>query len=90
LSLVSYELYCCEVPIWTISPLEIEFQCIDADLIPQGHETESIASKASVSYEAWRLSLKDVRPSVKTPLKNPRPLKGLKLRLLELLANDLL
>ena len=73
-----------------ISALEIEVQYINSDMIPQGHETESIASKASVLYEAWHHSSKDVRPSVKTPPKNLRPLKGLKLRLLGLLAIDLL
>ena len=59
-------------------------------LFSQGHETESTASKASASYEAWRLSSKDARPSVKIALKNLLPLPGLKLRLLGLLANDLL
>lgn len=62
----------------------------NADPIPQGHETESTASKASGLYEAWHRSSKDVLPSVKIPPKNLRPLKGLKLRLLGLLANGLL
>jgi hypothetical protein len=65
-----------------------------ADLIPQGHEIESIASKASESSEEWHLSSKDARHSVKIPLKNlPLPslaLPGLKLRLPGLLDNDLL
>jgi hypothetical protein len=66
----------------------------DADMILQGHETESTASKASGLYEAWRLSSKDARPFVKMPLRNlPLPslaLPGLKLRLPGLLDNDLL
>jgi hypothetical protein len=67
----------------------------NADLIPQGHETESTASKVSASYEEWHLSSKDAQHSVKMPPKNlplPSlpPLAGLRLRLPGLLDNDLL
>jgi hypothetical protein len=76
--------------------LESQIFCAyNADMISQGQEIELTASKASESYEEWHLSSKDARPSVRMPPTNLLPLPSLppadlKLRLLELLANDLL